>query len=134
MIVSAVIYGRTAQNPTEWTWASVAVSYNAIFFGFLGVNIVGVTYAIESFPASRAASLLVIICAGRRIISFGLSYAVLPSITAVGYDGAMNIQSGICGVLALIGIPIYFLGPSLRRLGQKWFNMDVPVGNNDTVV
>lgn len=123
-VVSAVLYGQSAQYKEKYNWASVAVTYDAIFFGFLGVNIVGITYAIESFPASRAASLLTVICAGRGIISFALSYSVLPAIQAVGYDGVMNIEGGISGGLAAIGIVIYFTGPKLRKLGQKWFHME----------
>ena len=31
----------------------------------------------------------------------------------------MNILGSICAVLAAIAIPMYFLGPWLRRLGQN---------------
>ncbi|KAH7388903.1 major facilitator superfamily domain-containing protein [Cadophora sp. MPI-SDFR-AT-0126] len=133
-VISAVIYGQAAQYPGKWHWPSIAVSYSAVFFGFLGANIVGITYAIESFPASRSASLLVVICAGRGLISFALSYATLPSIEAVGYDGAMNIESSICAALSLIGIGIYFAGPALRRLGHQWFGMEFPEGGHPNVV
>jgi len=119
-VVCAVIYGQAAAHPERWNWSAIAVSYNGIYLSFLGANIVGVTYAIDSFPL-RAGSLLVLICAGRGIISFGLSYATLPSIQAIGYDGAMNVQAVVCGVLALIGVPMYFFGSYLRQLAQKWF-------------
>jgi len=119
-VICAVMYGQAAQYPEKYSWASIAVTYNAIFFAFLGANIVGLTYAIDSFPI-RAAPLLVLICAGRGFISFGLSYSTLPAIKAIGYDGTMNAEAIVSGVLAAIGIPMYFLGGHFRRLAQKWF-------------
>lgn len=121
-VICAVLYGQAAQFPDKYSWASIAVTYNAIYFAFLGANIVGLTYAIDSFPL-RAGSLLVLICAGRGFISFGLSYSTLPAIKAIGYDGTMNAEAIVSGVLAAVGIPMYFLGSRIRRLAQRWFNM-----------
>jgi hypothetical protein len=121
-LVCAIIYGQAAQYPEKWHWAAVAVPYNVIFFGFLGANIVGITYAVDSFPA-KAAPVLVVICAGRGLASFGVSYAVLPSISSVGYDGTMNIVGGLCSGLAVLTIPMYFCGPYLRKIGQKYYGL-----------
>jgi hypothetical protein len=98
-------------------------NYNAVNFAFNCVNLVGITYAVESFP-QRAASLLVVICAGRGIISFGLSYSTLPAIKAIGYDGALNIQAGIGGGLTAMAIGVWFVGPRIRAMAAKWFNME----------
>lgn len=117
-VVGAIIYGHTATNAVKSHWAGIAVTYNVIFFAFLGANQVAITYTVDSFPI-KASPLLVVLCAGRGFISFGLSYAVLPAIQAIGYNGTMNIVGSICAVLAAIAIPMYFLGPSLRRLGQN---------------
>lgn len=122
-VVAAVIYGQAAQNPAQWHWSGVVIPYAAIYFAFLGVNLVGITYAVESFP-QRAASLLVVICAGRGIISFGLSYSTLPSIKAIGYDGALNTQAGIGGGLIAFAVVIWYAGPRLRAMAAKWFNME----------
>jgi hypothetical protein len=119
-VICAMIYGQAAQHTSKWNWAAIAVPYNVIFFGFLGANIIGITYAIDSFP-TKAPAVLVVLCAGRGLISFGLAYAVLPAIKAKGYDGAMEIMGGIAGGLALLGIPMYFTGPALRRLGQRYY-------------
>lgn len=118
-VVCAVVYGESAQHPTEWHWSAPVISYNAVFFAFLGANIVGITYAVESFPHA-AGALLVVVCAGRGLISFGLSYAVLPSVATIGYTGAMRIQGSIAGALALLGVPIYFLGPKIRSWGTHF--------------
>jgi hypothetical protein len=120
-VICAVMYGQAAANPTQYSWGTVAVTYNATFFGFLGANIVGITYAIDSFP-TRAGALLVVICAGRGLISFGLAYSVLPAIAAIGYDGAVIFEAAIAGGLTLGVIPVYIWGPKLRQLSDRWFD------------
>jgi hypothetical protein len=117
-IVCAILYGQAGAHPDSWDVSVPIVCYNASFFAFLGANVIGITYAVDSFPA-RAETLLVVICAGRGLISFGLSYAVLPSITAIGYDGAMNIQGGITGGLACAGVLVYIFGPKIRAIANR---------------
>jgi hypothetical protein len=117
-LVCAIIYGQVGSHPASWSIAAPIFTYNASFFAFLGANLVGITYAVDSFP-SRAEAFLVVICAGRGIMSFGLSYATLPSIAAIGYDGALNIQGGIAGGLSLLAVAFYFVGPRLRVRTNK---------------
>ncbi|KAJ5766166.1 uncharacterized protein N7511_003782 [Penicillium nucicola] len=119
-VVCGIIYGQAATHSDEWNVSAVVVSYNASFFAFLGANIVGITYAVDSFP-QRAAPFLVVICAGRGFISFGLSYATLPAVSTLGYDGTMIVEAVICGALALIAVPIYFFGPRIRVLARRFF-------------
>jgi hypothetical protein len=122
-IVCGVIYGQAAANPEKWSAAAIVIGYNASYFAFLGANIVGITYAVDSFP-QRAAPFLVVVCAGRGFISFGLSYATLPAIKTIGYDWTMIVEVIICAILALLAIPIFFLGPRIRRFAQKWCGAD----------
>ena len=117
-LICAIIYGQVGSHPASWSVAAPIVTYNASFFAFLGANVVGITYAVDSFP-SRAEAFLVVICAGRGIMSFGLSYATLPSIEAIGYDGALNIQGGIAGGLSLLAVAVYSFGPRLRVRTNK---------------
>ncbi|KAI7205582.1 MFS general substrate transporter [Hortaea werneckii] len=112
-VVCTIIYGQVGKSPEKWSTAAPIFTYNASFFAFVGANVVGITYAVDSFPA-RAEAFLVVICAGRGIISFGLSYATLPSIEAIGYSGALNIQGGIAAGLASLAIVFYVVGPKLR--------------------
>ncbi|RAK88020.1 MFS general substrate transporter [Aspergillus costaricaensis CBS 115574] len=122
-VVSAVLYGQAGSFPSRWHWSAIAVPFQGVFFGFLGVNIVGITYALDSFPM-RSAALLVVICAGRGLVGFGLSYAVLPSIKAIGYHGSMNVQAIICAVIAAMAVPMYFAGPWTRGFAQRKLGMD----------
>ncbi|KAJ5645613.1 hypothetical protein N7507_011624 [Penicillium longicatenatum] len=118
-VVCGIIYGQAGVHPESWSVASIVIGYNASYFAFLGANIVGITYAVDSFPL-RAAPFLVVICAGRGFISFGLSYATLPAISTLGYNGTMIVEEVICVVLALLAIPMFFFGPRVREYVQRW--------------
>ncbi|KAL3457261.1 major facilitator superfamily domain-containing protein [Aspergillus heterothallicus] len=118
-VICGIIYGQAASHPESWDVSAIFVSYNASFFAFLGANIVGITYAVDSFPL-RAAPFLVVICAGRGIISFGLSYATLPAVQEIGYDMTMVVEMVICGVLALLAVPMFFFGPRIRKYVSGW--------------
>lgn len=122
-VICGIIYGQAGSYPENWSVASIVIGYNASYFAFLGANIVGITYAVDSFPF-RAAPFLVVICAGRGLISFGLSYATLPAIASIGLDGTMVVEAIICGVLALVAIPMFFVGPRIRSYVQKWCDGD----------
>jgi MFS family permease len=118
-VVCGVMYGQAAAYPHQYSWGAVVVTFNGVFFAFLGANVVGVTYAVDAFPL-KSEAFLVLICAGRGLISFALSYSVLPAVSALGYDGTMNVESIIAGVLAFGAIPMYFVGPKIRLLSHKW--------------
>ncbi|KAH7009495.1 major facilitator superfamily domain-containing protein [Ilyonectria destructans] len=119
-VVSCVIFGRAGASPEDWPWMAVVAPYHLGYFAFLGVNLIGITFAVDSFP-SKAGPMLLVICAGRGFISFGLSYSTVPLIDSLGYDGAMNIYAIICGVLSGFGIPAYLLGKHVRLWAKRRF-------------
>jgi len=94
---------------------SIVAPYHLGFLAFLGCNITAIAYCVDSFPR-KAGPLLLVICAGRGFISFGLSYSTVPAITSLGYDGAMNILAIVSGVLAALVIPAYFTGRYFRKM------------------
>lgn len=79
-VACITVYGKIASHPEGNSWVSLVTTFYAVFFAFLGCNIAGLTYAIDSFPIQRGA-LLVVICSGRGFISFGLGYSILPAVT-----------------------------------------------------
>ncbi|KAH7176915.1 major facilitator superfamily domain-containing protein [Dactylonectria macrodidyma] len=119
-IASCVIYGRAAASPQDWSWMAIVAPYHLGYFAFLGVNLIGITFAVDSFP-SKAGPMLLVICAGRGFISFGLSYSTVPLIGSLGYDGAMNIYAIICGVLSGLGIPAYLVGKRVRLWAKRHY-------------
>ncbi|KAL2880092.1 hypothetical protein SGCOL_004476 [Colletotrichum sp. CLE4] len=117
-IISCVFYGQAGAYPDRWHWMTIVAPYNLGYFAFLGANLIGITYAIDSFR-SKAGPLLLVLCAGRGFISFGLSYSTVPLINLIGYNGAMNIFAIIAGVLGAITVPVYLFGPRVRMWATK---------------
>ncbi|KAI8711653.1 hypothetical protein NCS52_01429400 [Fusarium sp. LHS14.1] len=118
-IFTAVLYGLGAAHPTKYHWFVYVWAVAAYYFTFVGANIVAITYLLDSYP-QRAGPLLVIICAFRGIISFGVSYGISPFIQKNGYDGAFGTFGGLTGALGLLGIPIYIWGKQIRRITGKY--------------
>lgn len=112
-VLGCVLYGQAGTHPDRWHWMTIVAPYNLGFFAFLGANLIGITYVVDSFP-SKAGPLLLVVCAGRGFISFGLSYSTVPLISLTGYDGAMNIFAIISGVMGALAIPVYFFGARIR--------------------
>ncbi|KAK1962780.1 major facilitator superfamily transporter [Colletotrichum sublineola] len=117
-IISCVFFGQAGAYPDRWHWMTVVAPYNLGYFAFLGANLTGITYAIDSFP-SKAGPLLLVICAGRGFISFGLSYSTVPLINLIGYNGAMNIFAIISGALGAMAFPVYYFGARIRIWATK---------------
>lgn len=120
VIVGCVLYGKAGQYPSSWAWSAIVVPYHLGYFAFLGINLISITYAVDSFPA-KAGPLLLLICAGRGFISFGLGYSTVPFIQKEGYDGAMNAIAIVCGVLCGLGIVMFFLGRRIRMWVERHF-------------
>lgn len=118
-VISAVIYGLAAQSPERYHWFAIVFSYGGYYFGFVGANIAGITYLLDSYPA-RSGPVLVVITALRGFVSFGTSYGVATFIENAGYDGSFGTYAGITALLGLLGIPIFFYGKQLREFTGKW--------------
>ncbi|KAF4974423.1 hypothetical protein FZEAL_8666 [Fusarium zealandicum] len=118
-VFTAVLYGLAAANPTEYHWFIYVWAVAAYYFTFVGANIVAITYLLDSYP-QRAGPLLVIICAFRGVISFGVSYGISPFIEGTGYAGSFGVFGALTGVFGLLGIPIFIWGKKIRRFTGRW--------------
>ena len=116
---TAVLYGYGATHPGSYHWFVYVWAVAAYYFTFIGANIVAITYLLDSYP-QRASSLLIIICAFRGIISFGVSYGISPFIDRIGYDGAFSTFGGLTATLGLIGIPVFIWGKKIRELTGRY--------------
>lgn len=94
----------------------------AYFFTFIGANIVAITYLLDAYP-QRASSLLIIICAHRGFLSFGVSYRVWDMIDAMGYDGAFSMFGGLTALFGLLGGVLFFTGKSIRAFTGRWVTL-----------
>lgn len=111
--ITAVLYGQGATHPDQYHWFVYAWAIAAYYFCFVGANIVAITYLLDSYPM-RAGPLLIIICAFRGFIAFGVSYGITPMTDALGFDGAYGLFGGLTAAFGLLGIPVYFYGKKLR--------------------
>lgn len=119
VVISCVFFGLGGAYPAKWSAWSIIISFNAEYFGFIGIVLIGFTYALDSY-GERAAPLLVLICTVRGLVSFGISYGVTNFVESKGYDGALNICAIIVGVLSALGFPVYFFGKRIRAATAPW--------------
>jgi hypothetical protein len=117
--ITCSLYGEGPSHPHNYHWFVYAWGVAAYYFTFVGVNIVTITYLLDSYP-TRADSLLVIVCAFREIISFGTSYGVAPFIARHGYDGTFHTFAALTGFLGLLGLPVYIWGKRIRALAGSF--------------
>jgi hypothetical protein len=118
-IFTAVLYGECAAHPERYHWFTIVWAVAAYFFTFVGANIVAITYLLDSYP-TRSGPILVIICAFRGIISFGLTYGIAPFIETAGYDGMFNTFAGLTAAFGLMAVPLYFFGKKIRAFTGRW--------------
>lgn len=117
--ITAVLYGQGATHPDRYHWFTYAWAIAAYYFCFIGANIVAITYLLDSYP-TRAGPLLIIICAFRGIISFGVSYGITPMTDSLGFDGGFGLFGGLTAAFGLLGIVVYFTGKRLRALTGRF--------------
>ncbi|KAK1584962.1 LOW QUALITY PROTEIN: uncharacterized protein LY79DRAFT_591822 [Colletotrichum navitas] len=112
-ITSCVFFGQAGTSPDRWHWMTIVAPCNFGYFSFIGANLIGITYIVDSFPR-KAGPLLLVLCAGRGFISSGLSYSTFPLINLIGYNGAMNVFAIVSGVLGVKAFPVYYFGARIR--------------------
>lgn len=117
--ITAVLYGQAATHTDQYHWFTYAWAIAAYYFCFIGANIVAITYLLDSYP-TRAGPLLIIICAFRGIISFGVSYGITPMTDSLGFDGGFGLFAGLTAAFGLFGIAVYFYGKKLRALTGRF--------------
>jgi hypothetical protein len=117
-VISAVLYGLTAQYKWHWIWIFVVAAFNS--FGFGGLATANTLWVTEAFPR-WAAPALVVVGGGSYVVSFGTSYLIIPWVKSQGYLKT-NIEIGIIIlVIGGIAVPVSFWGKSLRQfIHGKW--------------
>ncbi|KAM0190007.1 hypothetical protein ACHAPA_007835 [Fusarium lateritium] len=118
-VFTCVLYGLGATHPENYHWFTYVWAVAAYYFTFVGANIVSITYLLDSYP-QRAGPLLVIICAVRGIMSFGVSYGIQPFIERNGYDGAFAVFGGLTGAFGILGIFVFVFGKKIRQFTGKY--------------
>ena len=112
------VYGYGSDWIIKYFWALAAY-----FFTFIGANIVAITYLLDAYP-QRASSLLIIICAHRGFLSFGVSFRVWDMIDAMGYDGAFNMFAGLTALMGVLGGVLFLTGKRIRSFTSRWVTVN----------
>ena len=118
-ILFAVIYGQAAQYPDKYHWMAIVFPLNGYYLAFIGANTAGFTYLLDSYP-TRAGPVLVVICAIRGVISFGLSYGAVSLYDQLGYANAFGLFGGLTALFGALGVIIYVTGKRIRAFCARW--------------
>jgi hypothetical protein len=119
ILILTVILGKTAQPPSDWSWAGIAVTVNFEYFGCADIVVSGFVYYMYAYP-QRIDAALVLICSLRGFIGLGISFGAISFVEKAGHEHAFNICTGIVAALMGLGIMVYFLGGKIRAMKQKW--------------
>ncbi|RAK80590.1 MFS transporter [Aspergillus fijiensis CBS 313.89] len=119
VLISTIIYGRAGSHPADWSSWAIVTTFNGMYFGYIGIILNGFTYTLDSY-GERAAPILVLICAIRGFISFGISFGITEFIAQKGFQGSLEICAIIMGVISALGLPVFIFGPKIRSLTMKY--------------
>ncbi|OCL02435.1 hypothetical protein AOQ84DRAFT_422955 [Glonium stellatum] len=119
VIISYAIFGMAGSHPTQWSSWAVVVSYDAEYFGFIGIVLLGFTYLLDSY-GKRAALILVLTCAIRGLVSFSISFRVTNFVKLEGYQGALKVCAIAIEVISAFSFPVYFFGRRIRKVTIKY--------------
>lgn len=105
-LVSALLYGHGASNPTHYHWILYPLTLGGYFFAFVGTNIICITYLLDSYP-EEAGSVLVFIGSSRGILSWLISFNVAYFIDWIGYFVTFTTLGSIVAAFGILLLPLF---------------------------
>jgi len=121
--MSLILYGLTAQF--KWHYIFIYISYFLNTFASISMGIANTLWVTEAFPRWFAGG-IVVVGGGSYVVSFGMSFLILPWVNSQGFAKA-NIEIGI--IILVIGgllIPVALWGKSLRHyINRRWVRYEV---------
>jgi hypothetical protein len=118
-IPACVLFGQAGSYPERFHWFAIVFGYCGQFFSFVGASIAGQTYLLDAYP-SRQGSALVLVCAMRGVIQFGLSFGINNFQKQVGYAAVFGTYGGLTAVFGVLGVLVFYYGKKIREFTQKW--------------
>jgi MFS family permease len=115
MVVSLLLYGFTAGGGS--TWGGPFMGWTILQTGFVSVLILSTSFAAEAWEKNPGPALVTVV-GTKNIISFGISYGLVPMVAKYSYPTAMGILTAVTGGVFLFGIPVYFFNPAVSALTQ----------------
>lgn len=116
--LSALLYGITVQNHLHFAFYYLAYGLNG--FSYTTLSISNTMWVTEAFPR-WAAPAISVLGGGSYVLSFSMSFALVPWIAAHGYK-LVGIELAVLQILGgLVAVPIAFWGKSARQvIHGKW--------------
>ncbi len=109
--VGLVIIGVVLQK--HLSWVGLAFGWMMLNIGLTGVANVMLTYSVDCYPW-RAAHIGVMVNTVKNVVSFGVSYGVVPWYMLVGPLNQYGTIAGIAVFFFLLNIPLSIYGKRLR--------------------
>lgn len=113
MVASLLLYGFTAGGGS--TWGGPFMGWTILQVAFVSVLILSTSFAAEAWEKNPGPALVAVV-GTKNIISFGLSYGLIPMVNKYSYQTAMGILLAVTGAIFLLGIPVYFFNPAVSSL------------------
>ncbi|KAJ5139938.1 MFS general substrate transporter [Penicillium atrosanguineum] len=111
-VFTLLLYGFTAGGGS--TWGAPYMAWAIFEVAFVAVLIISTTFAAEAWD-NNAGPALVVVVGSKNLVSFGISYALIPMVAKYSYAAGMGMLAGVTAFIFLLGIPVYYLNPKWRR-------------------
>jgi MFS family permease len=98
-----------------------AVGYAFQTSGMVLVSSVVLSYVVDAYPREGGEA-LVLINAGKNLVAFGLTKENEQWLASQGLKKMYSEFAGIQWAVLLLGVPLYFLGPSMRRATLRFLH------------
>lgn len=118
-IFSTVLFGAAYQKPESYHWMALIFGYGAEYFAFIAASVAGQTYLLDAYP-TRTGAVLTLVCVGRGLISFGMSYSLVSTTDALGFLGAYSMYAGVMAFFGICFIVLFFTGKALRNWTMRF--------------
>ena len=112
-----IVIGICLQN--HLSWVGLAFGWMMSNVGLTAIANILLTYCVDCYPW-RSAHIGVMVNVIKNVVSFGISYAVVPWYSAMGPEKQYGTMVGILVFFLLLNIPLYMYGRRLRTWSLNW--------------
>ncbi|RFU27153.1 hypothetical protein B7463_g9177, partial [Scytalidium lignicola] len=127
-VAGTLIYGLCVQAKTHWALPLIGSLF--IGFGFVTANSISFAYLLDVYEA-RTDAVMVIFHSVKNFAAFGITFAIVPWITASGYAVPFGVLTSILVFAHLLLFSMYWLGPYLRSWSMRKFKTARPTHHGD---
>ncbi|KAL2069282.1 hypothetical protein VTL71DRAFT_15620 [Oculimacula yallundae] len=113
-----ILYG--AATELKWHWSWIYLSTVLLSISYVGFGTANTLWVTEAFPR-WAGPALVVVAGESYLISFAISYTIMPWWRSQGYLKMNGMIAVIILAVGFIGVPVAFWGKKLRQhIHGKW--------------